>query len=123
MEGFFPYKLCSVHLTRKKQGRQHGHQGSPAKDTRHHFKFHLSFLHLHLFLSSSPNDLSLASLIFSLMFTTPSFAHISSVLIFSILFVPIIHLNIFVLASFDQFFSVPRSHPHTQVGPTGMIMV
>ena len=39
-----------------------------------------------------PNYSRLASLIFS--FATPALALISSVLIFSILFIPIIHLNI-----------------------------
>ena len=47
-----------------------------------------------VFLSTWPNHLSLASLIFLLAFTTPALAHISSLLIFSILFSPISHLNI-----------------------------
>ena len=43
-----------------------------------------------VFLSTWPNHLSLASLIFYLMFTTPALVPISSVLLFSILFIPII---------------------------------
>ena len=55
-----------------------------------------------LFPSSWPNHLSLTSLMFSLMFATPALAHISSFLIFSILFIPIIQLSIliFFLARF-----------------------
>ena len=73
-----------------------------------------SLLHLRQsFSPSCPNHLSLTSLIFSLMFATPALAFISSFMIFSILFIPIIHLNIFisVLSSkFGQPFSVSRSH-------------
>ena len=47
-----------------------------------------------VFVSTCPNYLSLASLMFSPMFSTPALALISSFLIFSILFIPIIHLNI-----------------------------
>ena len=47
-----------------------------------------------VFLSACPNHLSLAYLIFSLMSATSALTLISSVLIFSILFIPIIHLNI-----------------------------
>ena len=53
-----------------------------------------------VFLSTWPN--SLASLIFSLIFSTPAIAYMSSVLIFSILFIPIIiylHILISVLSS------------------------
>ena len=50
------------------------------------------------FLSTYSNHLSLTSLIFSLTFATPALALISSVLIFSILYIPtpIIHLRILV---------------------------
>ena len=41
-----------------------------------------------VFLSTSPNHISLACLIFSLMFATPALALISSFLIFSVIFVP-----------------------------------
>ena len=41
-----------------------------------------------------PNHLSLASRIFSLVFATPALALISSITIFSILFISIIHVNI-----------------------------
>ena len=41
-----------------------------------------------VFLSTCPNHLGLASLIFSFMFATPALAFISSVLIFLILFFP-----------------------------------
>ena len=47
-----------------------------------------------VFLSTWPNHLSLASLISLLMFVTPALHCIPSVVIFSILFIPIIHLNI-----------------------------
>ena len=49
-----------------------------------------------VFLSTWPNHLSLASLIVSLIFATRAIALISSCLIFSILFIPIIHLNILI---------------------------
>ena len=58
---------------------------------------HFPCSHYYIFLSLSihrPNHLSLDSLMFSLMFATPAIALISSVLIFSVLFIPIIHLNI-----------------------------
>ena len=49
-----------------------------------------------VFLSTGANHLSLASLIFSLMFATPAIALFYSILIFLILFIPIIHLNILI---------------------------
>ena len=49
-----------------------------------------------VFLSTWPNNPSLASLIVSLMFAAPALALISSVVIFSILFIPIIHINILI---------------------------
>ena len=66
-----------------------------------------------IFLSTCSNHISFASLIFSLMFATPSLGLISSFLISSIILIPIIHLNrLFLLASLAQPFSVPRSHFH-----------
>ena len=50
-----------------------------------------------VFLSTWPKHLSLASLIFSLMFATHHLDLISSFPIFSIFFIPIIHLNILIL--------------------------
>ena len=47
-----------------------------------------------VFPSTCPKHLSLASLIFSLMFATPALALIYSFLIFSILSIPIIHLDV-----------------------------
>ena len=49
-----------------------------------------------VFFSTCPIYLSLTSLIFFLTFTTPALVPISSVLIFSILFISIIHLNILI---------------------------
>ena len=63
-----------------------------------------------------PNHISLGSLIFSLMFATPALALIPSFLIFSIIFIPIIHLNILIYVISSKFcspFSVPRAHLHT----------
>ena len=55
-----------------------------------------SLLHLlQVFLSTWPNHLSVASLIFSPMFATPAIALISSAMIFSIVFSPI-HLKILI---------------------------
>ena len=56
-----------------------------------------------VFPSTRPNHISVASLIFSLMFTTP--AHISSFPIFSILFIPIIHVNILISVLSSKFCS------------------
>ena len=68
-----------------------------------------------VFLSTWPNHLSLASLMFSLMCAKPVVALMSSFLIFSILIIPIIHLNIFisVLSSkfCSAFVSAHVSHP------------
>ena len=47
-------------------------------------------------LSTCSNHLSLASLILAFMFVAPALAHISSFPIFSILFIPIIHLDILI---------------------------
>ena len=58
-----------------------------------------------VFLSTWPNHLSLASLIFHFMFATSAIAHISSFLIFSILFIPIIHLNILISVLSSKFCS------------------
>ena len=66
-----------------------------------------------VFLSTWPNYLSLASLIFSLMFATPALALISSFLIFSILFIPIIHFNILISVLSSKSFLAHRSHFHT----------
>ena len=49
-----------------------------------------------VFLSTWPNHLGLASLIVSLVFTTPVIALTSSFLISAILFTPITHLNIII---------------------------
>ena len=56
-----------------------------------------------VFLSTWPNHLRLASLIFSLICHTCHFALVSSFLIFSILFMPIIHLNILVSVLSSKF--------------------
>ena len=55
------------------------------------------------------NHISLASHIFSLRFATPALVLISSFLIFSILFIPIIHLNILisVLSSINSLLFIP----------------
>ena len=74
--------------------------------------FHLSFGHpslcahsfpsstfslLHLLQSFSPHvHLSFASLIFSLTFSTPGLSLISTFLFYSILFIPISHLNVLI---------------------------
>ena len=86
---------------------------------------HLSFgifvsvsTHFHLlitttssvFLSTWPYRLSLASLPFSLMFATRALALISSFLIFSILFIPIIHLNILISVLSSKVCSACLSH-------------
>ena len=52
-----------------------------------------------VFLSTWPNHPSIAYLIFTLVFATAALARISSFLIFSILFISIIHLNISVISS------------------------
>ena len=46
-----------------------------------------------VFLSTCPNHISLASLMVSLIYATPALALVSSIPIFSILFMPIVHLN------------------------------
>ena len=58
-----------------------------------------------VFLSTWSNHRSLASLIFPLMFATPALALISSFMIFSILFIPIIHLNILISVRSSKFCS------------------
>ena len=79
---------------------------------------HLPCFHYYIvFLFICPN-LSVASLIVSLMFPTPALALISPVLIFSILFIPIIHVNILIAVlsskSHSAFFSV--SLPYISTG-------
>ena len=89
-------------------------------------KLNMTFSHLHdlhLFGSFYLQVLMISVSLLSFSHLCLPHTLVSSVLIFSILIVPIIHLNMFFLASFDQLFSVPRSHPHTQVGPTGMMIV
>ena len=56
-----------------------------------------------VFLSTCPNHISLASLIFLLTFAIPAPALISSFLIVSILFIPIIHLNILISVLSSEF--------------------
>ena len=57
---------------------------------------HYNIFLCNVFLSTSPIHLSIASLIFSLMFTTHALVLISSFMIFKILFISIIHLNILI---------------------------
>ena len=66
-----------------------------------------------VFLSTCPIHLSLTSLIFSLTFATSALDLISSFLIFSILFIPTIHLNILIPVLSSKFSSVPWSRLHT----------
>ena len=66
-------------------------------------------------LSTWPNHPSLATLIFSLIFASPAIAPISSVLIFTILFVPIIHLNIQIFGFSSKFCSAFLSGTSTVV--------
>ena len=61
-----------------------------------------------VFLSTCPNHLGLASLIFSFMFATPALAFISSVLIFLILFFPT-SVSIFASLFILVLSSMPRS--------------
>ena len=56
-----------------------------------------------VFLSTRGNHLSLAPVIFSLMNSTPVL--VSSLLVFSILFIPIIHLNILISVLSSRFCS------------------
>ena len=58
-----------------------------------------------VFLFTWPNHISLASLVFYIMFATPAIALISSVLNVSMLFIPIIHLNIIITVFSSKFCS------------------
>ena len=64
-----------------------------------------------VFLSTWPNHLSHASLISSLVFATPALDLISSFLIFSILFISIIHLNILIAVPCSKYCSCLRLTP------------
>ena len=76
--------------------------------------FHLLFTDS-VFLSTWPNHLRLASLIFSLMFSQPALALISSFLILSILFIPIIHLSAFSFLFFLANVALPFSMSSTYI--------
>ena len=86
--------------------------------------FHLPCSHYYNFLSSCPNYLNLASLIFPLMFATPALGLMSSALIFSILFISIIHLSIMISvfprkscsAFLDAQVSLPIHPAYTRTG-------
>ena len=71
-----------------------------------------------VFISTCPNHLRLATMIFSLIFAILTLVLIYSVLIFSILFIPVIHLNILisVLSSKSAFPSAVVSLPYTRTG-------
>ena len=66
-----------------------------------------------VFLSTCPNYLSIASLIFSLMFATPALTLISSVLIFLLPSSISTFSFLFFLAGFAQRVLLPRSYFHT----------
>ena len=77
-----------------------------------------------VFLSTCPNHPSLASLIFSLMFATPTLALSSSVPIFSTLFIPIIILKIRVSVLPSKFFpAFLGAHVSLKYIRTGPMMV
>ena len=70
-----------------------------------------SFISLHITSLHVTVGLSISSLIFSLTFATPALDLISSILIFSILFIPIIHLNILISVLSTKSFSQSSLFP------------